>query len=310
MSDESKKKYGNRVGDWPLNRRNFLKISNLYFVGGTVALVAGGVPLISKIEKPLLRPPGSLAEHEFLAICIKCGQCLQVCPVKAIKLGGIMDGFSLGTPYIKPRESACILEKAFVCGLACPTGAIGHIVKRSDAKMGKAEFTGKGRCLSAKGINDAVFILDNLSANSSSNHINNPLKNLIKRMIIKLEMEERSEWKEIFKIKEFPYTEEKTGQVAEQIASRIDNKSFEWLKKFAKRSAQAKTACRVCLEECPIKQSRPIIFKAQINPVQGNDGFIPVVQDNCVGCGVCEMKCPTKEASIKVKPRNKGTKRS
>ncbi|NLH83102.1 MAG: 4Fe-4S binding protein, partial [Phyllobacteriaceae bacterium] len=33
---------------------------------------------------PRLRPPGAIDEEAFLAACIKCGQCVQVCPIEAI----------------------------------------------------------------------------------------------------------------------------------------------------------------------------------------------------------------------------------
>jgi len=47
-----------------------------------------------------LRPPGALKklddEQKFLAACIKCGQCVQVCPVNAIKLSDIDEGVGIG----------------------------------------------------------------------------------------------------------------------------------------------------------------------------------------------------------------------
>ena len=37
----------------------------------------------------LIRPPGALAEEEFLARCIKCGQCMRVCPTNVIHPAGL-----------------------------------------------------------------------------------------------------------------------------------------------------------------------------------------------------------------------------
>src|SRR5438105_3658642 len=33
-----------------------------------------------------LRPPGALAEQEFLDTCSRCGTCVSVCPAQAIKI--------------------------------------------------------------------------------------------------------------------------------------------------------------------------------------------------------------------------------
>lgn len=67
----------------------------------------------------------ALEEHDFLSSCIKCGQCVQVCPVAAIKLGDIDEGFGVGVPYIDARNQACDFScDAVQCILACPTGAL------------------------------------------------------------------------------------------------------------------------------------------------------------------------------------------
>ena len=86
-------------------RRKFLQS-----VGLTVGIVGisllGYIPVI-RAGAPRLRPPGALDEADFLSSCIKCGQCVQVCPVAAIKLGDIDDGFGIGVPYIAARDKAC-----------------------------------------------------------------------------------------------------------------------------------------------------------------------------------------------------------
>ncbi|MFA6019322.1 MAG: 4Fe-4S binding protein, partial [Rhodospirillales bacterium] len=51
-------------------------------LGGAVVGASrfGFFPVLKK-WMPRLRPPGAIDENEFLAACIKCGQCVQVCPV-------------------------------------------------------------------------------------------------------------------------------------------------------------------------------------------------------------------------------------
>ncbi|HMZ02430.1 MAG TPA: 4Fe-4S binding protein, partial [Burkholderiaceae bacterium] len=61
--------------------------------GGVLgAAMSGWLPL-AYAQRQRLRPPGALDEKDFLASCIKCGQCVQVCPVQAIKLADLVDGF-------------------------------------------------------------------------------------------------------------------------------------------------------------------------------------------------------------------------
>jgi MauM/NapG family ferredoxin protein len=101
-----------------------------------------------------LRPPGALVEEEFVARCIHCGQCGEVCPNRCINYFGVGNGLSsLDTPYIVPREQACIL--CMKCGEACPTGAIQGIPREAEAilsrvKMGSAQVD-ESLCLSYQG---------------------------------------------------------------------------------------------------------------------------------------------------------------
>ena len=78
-------------------------------------------------QRQRLRPPGALDEKDFLGSCLKCGQCVQVCPVQAIKLTDLVDGWGVGVPYIDAREQACDFScDAVQCILACPTGSLAY----------------------------------------------------------------------------------------------------------------------------------------------------------------------------------------
>ena len=81
----------------------FKKTSTAVIAGGAVVYGVAGVPLL-KSKELLLRPPGALDEDTFLASCIKCGQCLQVCPPQVIDLAGISQGLGIGTPFIVPQQ--------------------------------------------------------------------------------------------------------------------------------------------------------------------------------------------------------------
>ena len=105
------------------NRRRVLR--TILLTGGVLGAAGSGfLPLIYS-QKHRLRPPGALDEKDFLSSCIKCGQCVQVCPVQAIKLADLIDGVGVGTPYIDPRKQACDFScDAVQCILACPTESV------------------------------------------------------------------------------------------------------------------------------------------------------------------------------------------
>lgn len=98
-------------------------------------------------ETRLIRPPGALQEAEFLAICLRCGQCAQVCPQHAIKIGRGDKGLSIGTPYIEPRSAACDL--CMDCIKVCTSKALRN-VEKDKVRMGTASVT-KEQCLAWQG---------------------------------------------------------------------------------------------------------------------------------------------------------------
>lgn len=51
--------------------------------------------LLRRLSQLFFRPPGALAEHEFLGRCVRCAECLQVCIGNALQpslLEGGIDG--------------------------------------------------------------------------------------------------------------------------------------------------------------------------------------------------------------------------
>ncbi len=134
-----------------INRRTFGKVA--IFTGATVTMIVAGKglqPFITPKEK-FLRLPGSVEENKFLGMCIKCGQCVQVCPYHAVKLLDINKGVAIGTPVIIPEERGCYLCDLLPCVLACPSGALNHdISDATQVNMGKAKVINKDACLGMK----------------------------------------------------------------------------------------------------------------------------------------------------------------
>jgi len=253
------------------NRRRFLRTTLL--TGGVLgAALSGFLPLIYS-QKKRLRPPGALDERDFLGSCIKCGQCVQVCPVQAIKLADLVDGMGVGTPYIDPRNQACDFScDAVQCVLACPTGSLTYhkpnflpvragaalkakpilLAKEKDAeptlnmheRIGVARLSRPEACLSiqGKGFKGQARGAD--------------FKGELRYMDV-------DRWKPI-KVREHPY------DVAE---------------------------CDLCVRACPIKGA--ISIETVFAP-DGSQRKSPVVHEPCVGCGVCEMICPVEPAAITI----------
>jgi MauM/NapG family ferredoxin protein len=88
-----------------------------------VALLRTGVQ--AKQPGPqLIRPPGVDDEAEFLSRCIRCSQCMKVCPTSGLQPVVFEAGLEgLWTPRLVPRLGYCDYS-CHACGQVCPSGAI------------------------------------------------------------------------------------------------------------------------------------------------------------------------------------------
>jgi len=246
-------------------RRQFLR-SVALTAGVTSISLLGFIPLPGDAKRHRLRPPGALVEEDYLASCIKCGQCVQVCPVNAVKLDDMDSGFGIGSAYIDAREQACDFScDGLQCVLACPTGSLTHTLDYThDTRMGFAIFDKPKLCLAVAGKG-----FKGLARGPDYEGL--------------LRYEEIDRWNPI-PLNEYPYDVE---------------------------------ICDLCVQACPIEQrynqcqdgKYPSGDKNQCPPeraiglelIEEKNGvrhMKPVIYDGCVGCGVCEMICPTAEPSI------------
>jgi ferredoxin-type protein NapG len=132
-------------------RRRFLRAA-LTLIALVVLQPLAVLPLARR-ARARLRPPGALEEDRFLGACIKCGQCVQVCPVQALRLADIGDGVGMGAPYIEARDQACDFScDALSCILACPTGALSHeLGAKEEVQCGLARLARPEACLARQG---------------------------------------------------------------------------------------------------------------------------------------------------------------
>lgn len=176
----------------------------------------------------LIRPPGSLPEEEFLDHCIRCGECMKVCPTRGLQPALLESGWeAMFTPCLIPRISpgpgknmGYCEYSCNACGKVCPTRAIAglSLEKKQKFKMGTAYFD-RSKCI-------------------------------------------------------------------------------PWVQNVN---------CIVCEEHCPTPQKSIRTLEYTIPPGEPRAGEVVkrpyVVPELCIGCGICETKCPVQgEAAIRVHP--------
>lgn len=101
----------------------------------------------------VIRPPGSVDEREFLERCIRCAECMKVCPNNALHPASLEAGLEgLWTPILIPRIGYCEFS-CVLCGQVCPTGAIQKVTEpakmgigQKPVRVGTAMYD-RGRCL-------------------------------------------------------------------------------------------------------------------------------------------------------------------
>jgi ferredoxin-type protein NapG len=260
------------------NRREFLR-TTLLAAGVVGVSLLGFIPLVQG-SVLRLRPPGALKtpadEQEFFAACIKCGQCVQVCPVQAIHLADLNDGFGVGIPFIDPRHQACDFScDGLQCVLACPTGALTHALNfPADTRMGFARLARPETCLAAQG--------KGFKGQARGSDFPGLLR-----------YTEVDRWKPI-PVAEHPYDLELCDLCVRQCP--IELRILQCAAEATKTASGDRVAQRVG-NECP---PRHAIALESVATQDGKSRLQPVVKEGCVGCGVCEMICPVETAAIVV----------
>lgn len=122
-----------------------------------VGMLGVGLGLYAKQTQALpslaLRPPGALAESDFLGACIRCGLCVRDCPYDTLVLAKPETPVATGTPYFTARSIPCEMCDDIPCVKACPTGALDHsLTDINKSRMGLAVLIDHETCLNFLGL--------------------------------------------------------------------------------------------------------------------------------------------------------------
>ena len=266
-----------------ISRRGFV----LSLASGVFA--APAVRLSNKIGAnwyyKVIRPPGALTEEEFLKRCIKCGQCMRVCPTNVLQPAGVEGGLeNLWTPVLNNRigSSGCQLN-CVACGQVCPTSAIrpitlnekrglGDFVEQGPVKIGTA-FVDRNRCLPWAMDKPCIVCQENCPVSPKAIYTQE-IFNTIRdgAVTVKNVSGNTIEIQETIKSSKFASGDyycliEATARF--KIAANTENAiEFAGGSKLENVSAGAKIEVQVRLQ-------RP---------------FVDI--EKCTGCGVCEHECP------------------
>ena len=268
-----------------IDRRQFFKSGAIAI--GSLAIVGTGSYYLKSNKKNnipdtnILRPPGAVSENIFVSECIKCGLCVQICPIQAIKLADIDSGLDYGTPYIDIREQACDFScDSLQCVETCPTAVLDfeQFKVKGEEATAKYDAEMKGKQM------DKNYNPFKVQIVAMKEHVKMGMAELITSSCLAFQNKGYSgtSRNDSFKgVNRSPYTEDRK-------ATPVVDKKYESL------------VCDICVKECPIGESAIVMEE-----IRNSEGIIikrPKVLDGCTGCGVCTMVCPTEGSSIIVEP--------
>lgn len=271
-----------------VTRRGFLAAG----VSGVVAVPAArlGGFLDHNWNSNVVRPPGALAEEDFLNRCIKCGQCMRVCPTNVIQPALLEAGLGgLWTPVLNFRigTSGCQLN-CIACGNVCPTAAIrpltldekhgaGDFATAGPVRMGTA-FVDRSRCLPWAMDMPCIVCQENCPVSPKAIYvreefqvIENGARIIRSATTTNLQLDGAAL---------------RNGKLATgDYFIRLENETPAERRLITENSANAITvAGNSAWPEAPEAGRRALIEVRLQKPM--------VDPDRCIGCGVCQHECP------------------
>jgi len=238
----------------------------------------------------LVRPPGALSEKEFLDRCLKCGQCMRVCPTNVIQPALLEAGLEgLWTPVLNFRAgtSGCQLN-CIACGNVCPTAAIRPL--SLDEKLGRGEFASagpirigiafvdRGRCLPWAMDVPCIVCQENCPVSPKAIYLREEFQII------------RDGTRTVRSSSATSVTVNGTPWHAGKLATgdyfiRLESAPERERQRIAENSADSITiASSAAWTESPSVGAHMVIEVRLQKPV--------IDPDRCIGCGVCQHECP------------------
>jgi polyferredoxin/ferredoxin len=257
----------------------------------------------------LVRPPGALPEAAFLERCIKCGQCMRICPTNVIQPAGLEGSLEgLWTPVLDFRigTSGC-QYKCIACGHVCPTAAIRPI--SLDERLGRNQFASagpirigtafvdRGRCLPWAMRTPCIVCQENCPVSPKAIFTREVYESIQESGPLRVAQAGPDTIR--FDTRQLPVDGLATGDYF----CRILGRSGDPLRRIVANSADS-----VNLVSDPVWQDVP-------SPGSQVDIVIRLQQpyvrpELCIGCGVCQHECPVRgHRAIRVTAENESRNR-
>ena len=282
-----------------LSRRGFLAS----FLSGAMAIP---VVRLSGLVGPnfppsVIRPPGALAEPDFLARCLKCGQCMRICPTNIIQPAGLESGLEgLWSPILNFRigTSGCQLN-CIACSHICPSAAIRPITL--EEKLGRKEyaqagpirlgtaFVDRGRCLPWAMDRPCIVCQENCPVSPKAIFTREHFSTIRGGVLAVLKADEQT--------LKFAESDLQPGQFST---------GDYYIKTTDRHGEQRFRISANTSDSVTIAHNKPL-YREPGSKVEIQVRLqLPHVEPNlCIGCGICEHECPVSgKRAIRVTAEN------
>jgi ferredoxin len=258
----------------------------------------------------LVRPPGSLPEDQFLSRCIKCGQCMRICPTNVIHPAGLTAGLEgLWTPVLNFRigTSGC-QHNCIACGNLCPTAAIRPIsraerqgldpyAEQGPIRIGTA-FIDRGRCLPWAMDRPCIVCQENCPVSPKA-IFTRELFNTVRiqqPLVVKSADSNRIE----FQTEVLVANQYATGDYFCVLPGNSDRQR----RRIVANTTRSLTVDAKVPIEMPLQGQQTVSIQIRLQQ--------PYVDPRlCIGCGVCEHECPVLgKRAIRVTAENESRSRT